>query len=202
MGPINLTDPVETAEHKRSSSSIMQFHAEAHCVREDIPVPVPKICSWVLSWCRPARHLILQHWAHSCQIGALTREIWNFTVLMRRVVAISHMSWLSQALWFSFSKVLSVTWKHWSNECRLWTVCEVSDFTALWSTLCAAWGSVPVVWFSLTCCCMHLRGCLDLLLVSWTNSSTTQAAAVVGAVELVVFYTWFSKLIIRNKNKH
>lgn len=74
MGPINLTDPVETAEHKRSSSSIMQFHAEAHCVREDIPVPVPKICSWVLSWCRPARHLILQHWAHSCQIGALTRK--------------------------------------------------------------------------------------------------------------------------------
>lgn len=39
MGPINLTDPVETAEQKRSSSSVMQLHAEAQCESEDIPVP-------------------------------------------------------------------------------------------------------------------------------------------------------------------
>lgn len=87
MGPINLTDPVETAEQKRSSSSVMQLHAEAHCESEDIPVPSQDLSlDIILMQTVQASHFA----ALSCQIGALTREIWNFTPLMRRVVAFSH----------------------------------------------------------------------------------------------------------------
>lgn len=74
----------------------------------------------------------------------------------------------------------------------------------LWSTPFATRWSMSFKQISLVHCCVHLQGCMGLLLVNWVipQQHRQQQLQVSGSTEPVVLYVQPYKLLIKNNNNN